>query len=520
MHSGGEIAFLDVRETGQFVDGHALFAVPLPYSRLECLAPKLVPRRHAPVLLLDGGDGIGQLAAQRLEELGYARISIIDGGMAAWAQAGFPVYQGVNVPSKVLGELAEAVWHPQMITADALAFALESDDAPHFFDCRPAGEYEKMRIPGARCMPNGELAHRLAMLDGRSERAIVLTCAGRTRGITGAIGLAISGHSGPIHALENGTQGWALSGRRLERDNAAAPLPQLDAAARRRSRQAADAIMRRFVIETVSLEKAAGMMRHADRSTFAFDLRTPEEAAARPLRGACVVAGVQLVQATDQFVGVRHARLILCCDTGLRSAIAAFWLRQLGFEPHVAILDDAATWPCLAAIETICDDWRASLVEASDLARANGTPLLLDVRDSKPYRDCHAKQALWTIRPRLAAALPAEKDMPIVFIDEGGDDQRAALCAKDAMRLGFADARMLAGGHPALETAGYPLVSTPDDPADKDRIDFAFFVHDRHDGNLDSSKRYLAWEIGLVEQLDETERGEFKLLSPQPSATG
>ncbi|HDZ73178.1 MAG TPA: hypothetical protein ENH55_10445 [Aurantimonas coralicida] len=35
VHGGAEIAFLDVREAGQFADGHPLFAIPCPYSRLE-----------------------------------------------------------------------------------------------------------------------------------------------------------------------------------------------------------------------------------------------------------------------------------------------------------------------------------------------------------------------------------------------------------------------------------------------------------------------------------------------------
>ena len=41
LTDGGEIAFLDVREHGQYGEGHPFFAVNLPYSRLETLAPAL-----------------------------------------------------------------------------------------------------------------------------------------------------------------------------------------------------------------------------------------------------------------------------------------------------------------------------------------------------------------------------------------------------------------------------------------------------------------------------------------------
>jgi hypothetical protein len=59
--------------------------------------------------------------------------------------------------------------------------------------------------------------------------------------------------------------------------------------------------------------------------------------------------------------------------------------------------------------------------------------------------------------------------------------------------------------------AGLPVAATPDLPSDADAIDYLFFVHDRHDGNLDAARRYLAWEMGLLAQLDDAERGEYRL---------
>jgi hypothetical protein len=51
-------------------------------------------------------------------------------------------------------------------------------------------------------------------------------------------------------------------------------------------------------------------------------------------------------------------------------------------------------------------------------------------------------------------------------------------------------------------------------PADGDAIDYLWFVHDRHDGNLDAARRYLAWEQGLIAQLDAEEKAEFDLVTP------
>ena len=44
-----------------------------------------------------------------------------------------------------------------------------------------------------------------------------------------------------------------------------------------------------------------------------------------------------------------------------------------------------------------------------------------------------------------------------------------------------------------------------------ERIDFLFFVHDRHEGNKAAMRGYLSWETGLLDQLDDEERASFRL---------
>src|SRR3954465_15621596 len=89
LHDGKEIALLDVREAGQFGESHLLFATPLPYSRLELDIGALVPRKSARIVLCDDGElGIANLAAQRLEAIGYSDVVVLDGGTQAWRSAG------------------------------------------------------------------------------------------------------------------------------------------------------------------------------------------------------------------------------------------------------------------------------------------------------------------------------------------------------------------------------------------------------------------------------------------------
>ena len=104
---GGEIAIVDAREEGSFHDRHLLMASCLPLSRLELMAPGLLPRRSAPVVVCDDGEGLADRAAARLIEGGYTDVSVLAGGVAAWETARFPIYSGVHVPSKAFAEVVE-----------------------------------------------------------------------------------------------------------------------------------------------------------------------------------------------------------------------------------------------------------------------------------------------------------------------------------------------------------------------------------------------------------------------------
>ena len=90
-------------------------------------------------------------------------------------------------------------------------------------------------------------------------------------------------------------------------------------------------------------------------------------------------------------------------------------------------------------------------------------------------------------------------------------DGVAALVARDLRDAGVAELRRLTGGPGDWTAAGLEVVATPDDPRDADCIDFLFFTHDRHQGNAEAARQYLAWEIALVDRLDDQERGVFQI---------
>jgi rhodanese-related sulfurtransferase len=499
-----ELAFLDVREAGQYGEGHPFFVVNLPYSRLEAEAPLLLPRKAVEILLLDGGDGVAERAARRLAEAGYRAVSVIEGGVAAWEGAGYGLFKGVNLPSKAFGEMVEAALHTPSIGPLELAERLASDEPPLLLDGRSPGEFAKMNIPGGRACANAELPHRLEALLDDPERPVVINCAGRTRSIIGAQGLINLGFPNPIFALENGTQGWELAGLSLERGGSPQALPPLSAEQEAASRRRAADCRAAYGVPSIAPSELDRWREDSERSFYLFDVRSAEEFAAGHLSGARHAPGGQLVQATDLWVGVRGARILLCDDTGLRAALTASWLRGMGHDARVLDLDVRDSGSLVKGPETppppsLPEGIESLSVEAA-LARIEAGAALLDLSPSAVFRKGHPPGARWAVRPRL----PEPRQEGAVLLGE--DAALLALAARDLLEAGWSRLAAAPRDPGAWAKAGRAFVVDPETPPREEAIDFLFFVHDRHDGNLESAKAYLAWETGLLARMDESEK--------------
>ncbi len=507
LHDGGELALLDVREEGQFGEGHLLFATPLPYSRLEIGIGALVPRKSARIVLCDDGDGVAERAVQRLNAIGYGDVSVLSGGNPAWAAAGYAIFKGVNVPSKLFGELVEHVYDTPRITVTQLAQMKKDKEDFVIVDGRPYAEYNKMNIPGGICCPNAELPLRIRDIVKSPKTKIIVNCAGRTRSIMGAQTLLNFGIENPVYALENGTQGWVLADFELERGATRkypekindAALPQLQAGAQK--------LLTRFKVPMVSAKQVEAWLGDSSRSLSVLDVRTPEEFAAGSLPGAAHAPGGQLVQATDAWVGVRNARIVLADSEGVRAPVVAVWLKQLGCDVHV--LEGGVhsglkvPTPPKAALPAVAKISAQELKQALDA----GTCAAFYLGPSMNFRKQHVPGSRWSIRPRIVEDARGAKHVVLIT----RDTEVAQAAAIDLKEAGFASVKLLEGGLATWTNAGYPLEASPGEPDDAECIDYLFFVHDRHTGNREAMRQYLAWETGLIQQLDAQDKASFKV---------
>ena len=88
MRARGESAvYLDVREPNEWNLGHLPGAMHIPRGTLETKVEAVVPRDRKVVIYCAGGNR-SALAADTLQQMGYADVASMSGGFTGWAQSG------------------------------------------------------------------------------------------------------------------------------------------------------------------------------------------------------------------------------------------------------------------------------------------------------------------------------------------------------------------------------------------------------------------------------------------------
>ena len=90
IDQGEDFVLLDVRESGEFRDGHLEKAVSLPRGFLEIRVEDTIRDRSKPVVAYCAGGTRSLIAARTLREMGYENVVSMSGGFQAWKNAGMP----------------------------------------------------------------------------------------------------------------------------------------------------------------------------------------------------------------------------------------------------------------------------------------------------------------------------------------------------------------------------------------------------------------------------------------------
>ncbi|MEO8654358.1 MAG: rhodanese-like domain-containing protein, partial [Ramlibacter sp.] len=429
-----EIALLDVREEGPYSESHPLWAANMPLSRLELDAGRRIPRRDTLIALYGEHEDkdLAPLAAERLAELGYTRVHLLAGGLEGWRAAGGELFRDVNVPSKAFGEWVEHHSHTPSLSAQEVRALLDARADIVVLDAGRYDEYHTMSIPTAISVPGAELVLRVRELAPDPGTRVIVNCAGRTRSIIGAQSLINAGIPNPVAALRNGTIGWTLAGQQLDH-GASRRGPAPSQAHLAQAQADARAVANEAGVQWIAFERLSSI-EAPQRTVYRFDVRSPEEYQAGHLPGFASAPGGQLVQETDHHAPVRGARLLLADDDGVRAAMSASWLAQMGWEvyvvePHPPMTSRVPATPAPPHVTGPA----AAEVTAATLSQWLAQPAaaaVIDLSNSARYAQGHIPGAWFAIRAQLAQALtriPAASR----YVVTSDDPLLAAFAARD-----------------------------------------------------------------------------------------
>jgi len=515
LHDGEEIALLDAREEVPYDQRHILMASCVPVGRLEIIADALVPRRNARVVWCDDGDGLAERAAERMYALAYNDISILEGGIAAWEAAGYRIYSGVHVPSKAFAEVIEHEAGTPYISAEELKTMMDDGTDMALFDSRSFEEYHVNSIPNAISIPGAELVYRFKDLVPSPDTTVVVNCGGRTRSIIGAQSLISAGFPNKIVSLMNGTQGWHLAGYEIIK-GATDTVPKISADGLKAAQEAAARVAKKYDIPIIDKVSIGQWQKDAAKnSVYALDVRTREEYEAGHLPRIKHIPGGQLIQETDRHLGVWGGRVLLIDDNGVRATMTASWLKQMGWDVSVFVMDmtgELETGPHQRRVPGL-EDTDGTYITPSALndKLKDGTALVIDLDMSVHYLAGHIPGAWYLNRSNLAEDL-TKLPKAELYVLTSSDSSLAQLSIYQTEKITETDAAFVQGGTDAWKEAGLPLEQGATKLASEVN-DIRLKAREQNQDMEEAMREYLAWEIELVNQMATDDDQRFQVVA-------
>jgi hydroxyacylglutathione hydrolase len=193
---------LDIRAAHQFGAGHLPNSLNIGLGgQFASWAGTLIPSNSKVVIVADSQDDVDE-AVTRLARVGIDTVSgFLDGGIAAWSEAGFEL---------------ETV---QQVSVDYLNELLQEEPELQVIDVRRPAEYQSGHVPRAVAAPLSSLNRELSKIDPHKQTAVI--CAGGYRSSAATSILQQKGFADLLN-VTGGTNAWITAGYPVE----VPPLPE------------------------------------------------------------------------------------------------------------------------------------------------------------------------------------------------------------------------------------------------------------------------------------------------------
>jgi len=454
--AAGIYALVDVREEQFYGQGHILPAVNIPLSRIEIKLPILVPGKNTPLVFYDDGGDLAEIAANTAQVMGYSDIAILNNGLSGWKAGNYHLFSGTHVLGAALAETIDRADPIQKISASELLQMQSNGESVVVLDARPWDAFTDNHIPGGINCPLGELEYRFRDLVSDDKTPVVVNCAGRTRSILGAKSLLIAGVPNPVFSLDKGTWGWWSAGLKLA-SGSGPRANTISQKSRDWSLASAQLAARNAGVKEIDeVTFARWKSEQNDISLYLLDVRLPVEFESGHLADAISAPGCQLIECSEDWIGVRNGRILLIDEDGVRARVVAHWLMKLGY-PEVAVLS-VDFKPEMNELRHPVSIDHSNKFPSCLVDSINPETIVFDLSPSTVFQKHHLPGALWFIRSHLNGIIDRIPHRPIVVMDDDGG-QLAGLVAEDLAKLGRKEVYLLDGDLESWRSSGGSIES-------------------------------------------------------------
>ena len=277
------------------------------------------------------------IGTRLLQRMGVENVVGLENGTAGWVLAGYQLEFGadrLDLPTPTIEGIAEAesfadsiaeqdgVGYIDISALDALTSRARTE-CIYFVDVRTETEYIAGHIPGFRWFPGGQAVQRADEVAVVRNAPVVFACDSRARAAFAASWYRQMGF-GEVYVLHGGTSAWTAAGRALETG-----APPSDA---------------ERVGETVSQATRRSAADPIPGNAATIHVGLSAEFARAHVSNARWVPRGWLEMRIEDAAPDRNAPLIVTCEDGVQSALAAGTLAELGYR-DVSVLDGGmAAW--------------------------------------------------------------------------------------------------------------------------------------------------------------------------------
>lgn len=340
---GDAVVVLDVRTVGEYRENHLPGAYSTPLDRLPLEALdilKAVDLDKATVVANCAGRTRSIFGADLLRRLGIKQALALENGTMAWGMCGYGLEAGDDprrdrTPSaeslRRAEKFAQDVSERAGVRAMSVEALLRMRDQRHLhylIDVRQPEEYQQGHIPGAIACETCFVAPFAESIVGIPSAPIIMTCDGRARAILA--GEMYRGMGYPnVYFLDGGTEAWRHAAQPLERGiRTVSPPPAYDQAQER--------------VRSLSLEECRTYL--ARPAAAVIDVRGIAWYAMGHIQGAKWLSRSYLDRCAGALLPDRRQPLVLVCDDGVRSTLAAMQLQQQGYENAAVLRGGLEVW--------------------------------------------------------------------------------------------------------------------------------------------------------------------------------